>query len=784
MSRLQMFLLGPPEVRVGAKPLTFPTRKSLALLIYLVLEGGPQPREHLAALLWPESNPDRSRASLRSTLNRLQSSLRQAGGKAQTSLLSIDQNALTLRPNPRLHVDLRSVESAYAQARAERARRAPPQGSTSLPVLQRAVAFYRGDFLAGFSLGDAPGFDDWADLQREVWRRRLGLILDRLSEIQFGRGEFAGVAETASAWIAIDPLNEVAYRRKMRAHFAAGERGQALEAYESCRARLASELKVEPDPDTQALAAHIRARHPIPQAAARPGRPDSPLAVLGNLFAGRDAEQRALAESFRRAGEGYSQLVILRGEAGVGRTRLAAEFLAWASAEGAEVLQGSAFESGSLTPFLPLVEVIRSVFERGNTHRGLLGEAWLAPLATLLPELQNHVPSDLPAAPRQEEAGRRTQLFEAVVRLTLALAERAPLVLFVDDLQWADRATLDLLQYAARRWRESATRIILLVSLRAEGLRSSAHSRRASVAEWLAQVEQILEPLQLDLQPLGERDTVRMVQSILTLPNTDFAQWVFEETRGQPFYLKQTLKDLIERRALHPKRRADGKWAFEVDAEHDLGKAARVPSTVWAVIRSRLNRLSPNGFGLLAAGAVLEQGITFERLCAISHVKEDEGLAALDELVSSRLLVEGAQPDAPSVYEFSHNMIREVAYTEAGDARRRLFHRRALVVLELGEVSPAALAHHAIAAGEGAAAFRRSLIAGQEALRLAATSEAIAHLERARQIARDSSLRGAKSEAQIRELYLQLTQAYEQSGEHEQARAIKEELAGLKREES
>src|SRR3990172_11217648 len=116
MSRLHLFLLGPPEVRLGAKPLTFPTRKSLALLIYLALEPGPQPREHLAALLWPESNPDRSRASLRSTLNRLLSSLRQAGGRAQTSLLSIDQNALTLRPNPSLHVDLRSVESAYAQA--------------------------------------------------------------------------------------------------------------------------------------------------------------------------------------------------------------------------------------------------------------------------------------------------------------------------------------------------------------------------------------------------------------------------------------------------------------------------------------------------------------------------------------------------------------------------------------------------------------------------------------------------------------------------------------------
>ncbi|OGO67921.1 MAG: hypothetical protein A2Z37_08260 [Chloroflexi bacterium RBG_19FT_COMBO_62_14] len=738
MSRLHLLLLGPPEARVDSRPLKLPTRKALALLIYLALEGGPQPREHLAALLWPESSPDRSRASLRSTLNRLQASLGQAGGQVLASLLSIDNNALALPPNPSLDLDLRLAESAYTQARAERLRRAPTEKSTTLFVLQRAFAAYRGDFLAGFSLGDAPGFDDWADLQREIWRRRLGLILDRLSEIQFGMGEFAGVAETAARWITLDPLNEVAYRRKMRAHFAAGERGQALEVYESCRATLATELDAEPDPETQALFARIRAQHSLPRAAARPQRPNTPLTTIENLFAGREAEQTAMAESYRRTVGGSPQVISLVGEAGMGRTRLATEFLAWASAAGAEVLQGSAFESGSLTPFLPLVEVIRSLFDRGSVPTGLLGEARLAPLSALLPELRDRF-ADLPPAPLESELDR-TSLLEALVHLTLALAERAPLVLFMDDLQWADRATLDALQYAARRWRESAPRIMLLVSLRSESLRPLAQSRLGSLAEWLTHMDRTLGPLDLSLQPLGERDTVRMVQSILAPPHAGFAQWVFDETRGHPFYLIETLKDLIERRALHPKRKADGKWTFVVDAEHDLGKAARVPSTVWAVIRARLDRLSPNGFAMLAAGAVLEQGLTFVRLCAISRLAEDEGLAALDELISSRLLVEGGQPDAPSAYALSHNMLRDVAYTEAGDARRRLFHRRALDLLEASQVSPAVLAHHALAAGEETAAYQRSLAAGHEALRLGATGEALIHFERARQIIQGSSL--------------------------------------------
>src|SRR6185503_18086464 len=192
----------------------------------------------------------------------LQSTLRPTR-RQSIPFLSVTHTALALNPNAPILLDLHTVERAYAQARADRSSRTPPEGSASWPLLQAAAASHRGDFLSGFSLGDAPAFDDWVALQREVWRRRLGLILDRLSEIQFAGGEFDSTAETASLWIALDGLNEVAYRRKMRAHFAAGERGQALETYEACRAILEAELGVEPEPDTEVLAAHIRSQHPL-----------------------------------------------------------------------------------------------------------------------------------------------------------------------------------------------------------------------------------------------------------------------------------------------------------------------------------------------------------------------------------------------------------------------------------------------------------------------------------------------------------------------------------------
>jgi predicted ATPase len=561
----------------------------------------------------------------------------------------------------------------------------------------------------------------------------------------------------------------------MRAHFAAGERGQALETYAVCRTALADELSVEPEPGTEALAARIRSQSDAIQPPAL--RADTPVSYLENLFAGRTTEHQTLVAHYGLAAEGQPQVVILRGEAGIGKTRLAREFLAWANTQGTEVLQGSAFESGSHMPFQPLVEALRLWLDREPAPKDLLGEAWLSLLSQLLPELRDRYP-ELPSEHLGAKSDR-TKLFESVVRLTMALADRVPLVLLVDDMQWADSATLDLLQYAIRQWREGATRLMLLVSLRSEALSPMAQPSQAGLIEWLEYVRRELAPVHLELGPLSEPDTVQMVLSILSPPAADFAEWVFNETGGQPFYLMETLKDLLERGALHPMRQAEGTWAFEIDAEHDLGKAVRVPSTVRAVIRSRLNRLSPNAFSLLAVGSVLDQRITFERLCAISHITEDAGLPALDELVSSRLLLEAIGPGIASAYVFANDMVRDVVYTEAGDARRRLFHRRALEVLEAAHDSEAVLAHHALASGLAEAAFRHSLAAGQEALRLVAVSDAIVHFEKARQLVQEGAVVGSEFESPRRELYLQLGQAYELAGQHQQALVVYAELERL-----
>jgi predicted ATPase len=458
---------------------------------------------------------------------------------------------------------------------------------------------------------------------------------------------------------------------------------------------------------------------------------------------------------------------------------LARKFVAWASTQGAEVLRGRTFESGSHLPFQPLVEALRIRLENEESPKELLENEWLSPLIQLLPELGERLPG--PHFPRKllptlEMETTQPKIFESFTQVMMALAKHAPLVVFMDDLQWADSATLDLLQYAIRRSQASAARVLFLASLRSDALHPMNQPRQTGgpqgLSQWLESVGREATPVHIELESLGERETVQMVESILAPAAPDFAQWLYDETRGQPYYLMETLKDLLERRVLHPKRGAERKWTFAVDAEHDLGQAVRVPSTVQVVIRSRLNRLSPNAFSLLGGGAVLEQQITFESMCVVSNISEDLAFPALDELISGRLLFETVQAGVTSAYLFTNDMLRDVVYTVTGDARRRIFHRRALEHLERSNVSAAVLAHHALAAGLGNESFHHSLAAGREALHLSAVSEAVVHLERARKLVLDRSLTENPSKGDLRDLYTQLGRAYELGGQTEKVLAI------------
>src|SRR5215831_2028965 len=182
MGRLTIRLLGTPQVRHADTDVSVPTRKTLALLAYLVVETGPHPREKLTALLWPDSDPRKGRAALRYTL----AALRRALGEAEESAhLRIARDSVGFAGESEFELDLLDLDEV--------------PGARSLV---NAAARWRGEFLEGFSLSDAPGFDEWASFQREHWHRRAELIFEELARAQADSGTRADAADTLGRWIA------------------------------------------------------------------------------------------------------------------------------------------------------------------------------------------------------------------------------------------------------------------------------------------------------------------------------------------------------------------------------------------------------------------------------------------------------------------------------------------------------------------------------------------------------------------------------------------------------
>jgi DNA-binding SARP family transcriptional activator len=774
MSRLTLRLLGPPEIEADGTPLPFPARKSLALLIYLVVAGGRQPRDHLAALLWPESSA--ARAALRNSLYQLRGQLPAA------DFLLLEREAIGFNFASDYQLDLDLVQTAVS-----------PQATTD--SLQAALDAYRGDFLTGFSLGDAPGFDNWAGVQREQWHRCLDELFDQLSQAQLAQGQIRPSLETTTRWLAHNPLHETAYRRLMRLHLAAGDRTAALQAYDTCHQTLANELGLPPTPETTALAQRIQheqeTRRRGDKERGRQGDRISPSPPLPSSFAqgplvGRAAAFEALATAYHQAAGGEPQVVVLLGESGLGKSRLAADFLAWAGAQGADRLRGRSFESSRRLPYQPLVDALRPRLEAINAPEDYLSDTWLAELSRLLPELLDRYPDLQPL--QLDEMAARPRLFEAITRFTLSLARRvptgAPLLLFLDDLQWADAASLDLLHYAGRRWQGQQAPLLLLVAARAEALHPLSVAHAPQLADCLAGLERQLTAVTLTLEPLTPADTAQFLAAFGANADDDFAHWLSRETGGHPFYLVETLADLQERGLVAVQTDAAGTRQLytAVPAQQPPpgqpvptvaeGPAANLPQKVRQVIAGRLARLSPTAFALLAAGAVLGRDFTFDLLCQVAAVTEGDGLPALDELRRSHLLRE-----QETHYLFAHDKIRDVAYTEAGDARRRIFHRRALAALTAQKTPAARLAHHALAAGETAALFDHSLAAGESSLVIFAAREAIAHFEQARRVTHQVSV----SSEQLQRLYLSLGRAYELVGDYETALAQYRELQDVAR---
>src|SRR3989440_7349151 len=628
MSLLRLAVLGPPEVVHEGSRLTFALRKAQALLLYLAVEGGMHPRGKLAALLWPDREPADARKTLRNAITLLRSLLADADASAAPDSLSPRQEAhllnqgdlIGLNQQTLLELDLEVVQQAYTAAQRFSMPSSEPQRATLVTQIQQALDLVRGPFLDGFWLREETGFDEWVQQQRQQWQVRLQVLFDRLSSWQEESGDQEQARITLTRWLALDPLSEEAYRRLMRVHLAQGDPTAAWQVYVTCRARLAEELQVKPSADTVALATHIRTtaatRGSLPARPATTSTESRPPGELVAPLVGRQASFSQLVGRYQQARGGQPQAVLVVGEAGIGKTRLAREWVAWAAAQGALVLAGHTFEMGGRLPYQPLVEALRPRLEEENAPEDLLEDLWLAELSRLLPELRVRYP-DLPT-PTEDELTAKGRLFEAVARLLDALAQHTPLVLLLDDLQWVDEASLDLLRYLSRYWIKHGSRVLLLATVRSEGLELNP-----PLAAQLADLGRDLPVSQVSLQTLSQAQTHQLVQAIAgvrtqstrnggerrehgpdqpsaagTSPAAELetklsalGEVLFAQTDGQPLYLLETLKLLRDRQWLVP--RVDAHGVFRLEPAGELATLVGQERSQGAVVPPSVRALGP-----------------------------------------------------------------------------------------------------------------------------------------------------------------------------------------------
>jgi len=496
MAHLSLSMLGPFQAMLDGQPVTrFKSNKVRALLAYLAVEADqPHPREVLAGLLWPDW-PDRDAlGNLRYALSNLR---RVIGDRtAEPPFLLIARDTLQFNTASDHSLDVRAfidlTEPSLSAAK----------GSTDVSGLEEATALYRGGFMEGFSLPDAAPFEEWALLTRERLARQMSSTLHRLSDAYEARGEYEQAQSYARQQLAIEPWDETAHQRLIRNLALGGQRSSALAQYDACRRLLAEELDVEPAPETTQLYQQISdgklaarvpsAPPPEVVAASPPFLEGEPREVERPIFVARERELAQLDGFLDLALAGQGRVVFVTGEAGSGKTALVQEFLRRAQELHADLVVATGncnAHTGVGDPYLPFREILglltgdvearwaAGAMTGDQAHRlwntlpiaaqalvetgpDLIGT--LLPGAALVERARAHDPRATEWLARLHElvggkiggpgipGPQQSDLLEQYTRVLNAVARRVPLVLVMDDLQWADLSTW------AGNWRAAA----------------------------------------------------------------------------------------------------------------------------------------------------------------------------------------------------------------------------------------------------------------------------------------------------------------------------------------
>jgi DNA-binding SARP family transcriptional activator len=672
---LHVRLLGELELRRGEQQALAlpPSRRTRALLGYLVATGAPQSRSALCDLLW--DGTDDPRASLRWSLTKL----RDVVDEAAAPHLQADRDKVSFTATG-CHIDSLRV-AALLQG----------QDLTQLPIhtLEEAARALKGEFLDGLDLPVCYRFHHWCMAERERyarWRRGvLEALTTRLADdppraLPHGR-----------AMVAADPLDEAAHATLVRLLHAAGRYPDAETHYAYARELLRREVAL---PDGGALDDAIRSarrQQRLAAAASQAPSPSPPDVSAGVSFAqraqahaspqaalvGRDAECQAIADAL--ATPQRAPVLLLLGEPGIGKTRLLDHLADGAQAQGMTLIRARCFEAEAVRPYGFWLDALRGLPTDGISAPVLAGAA--------------------PLRGGSADAVSREQLFDAAAALLGELAARQPLAVIVDDLQWIDDASAALLHFVARRL--AARPVLLAAAARAGEVDDNAGAK--TLLQSLARERTLLR---LELQPLAEDDVRRWLGD--RLPDVAAA---LRDSGGNPLFLIELA------------RAAEGG-----------SKASRGGRALDTLISDRLRSLDAASRDVLGWAAALGGEFGAERLADVTAMPLTDVLGRIDQLERRGLLRASSDAGGKAGFDFAHSLVRQAVYRTASTARRRAQHRQIARALRAASAEDPWLhgevVHHACLAGDALVATRAALAAGEHWLRVFANQDAAQVAER------------------------------------------------------
>ncbi|GHO79666.1 hypothetical protein KSD_74370 [Ktedonobacter sp. SOSP1-85] len=677
-----------------------------SLLVYLALHRNtPQSRSHLAFLLWPDSTEGQAYTNLRKLLYHLRQTFPDVD-----LLLSIGKQNIQWRPlqaDVSWTLDVLEIEQALAQA--EQARRA--QNMSALrEALEVVLRMYRGDLLPNC-------YDEWILPERDRLRQVFLQAAERLSALLEEERDYDAAITVAQQLLRQDVLREATYRQLMRLLALRGDRATALRIYHTGVTLLERELGVEPSQATRAV------YEALLQSDSTPDSPTNSLTTRGTAvpLLGRKAEWRQIQEAWRKVTAGHQSFVILTGEAGIGKTRLAEEMEAWVSRQGMATASARCYALPGSLAYAPVTSWLRAAaLQTGFTT---LDSISLTEIARLVPEvLTTHARLSVPAA--MTEGWQRQRFFAALARAVFSA--RQPFLLLLDDLQWCDNETLEWLHFL---WHfDTGARFLLIGTVRAEEM-VPGHP----LATFLSTLQRDGLITEIPLGPLTAADTTILAEHMLgSQLDSAMSNTIYHETEGNPLFLVEMVRACT--------------LTQQKTEQHLPGRpvpllsqsASTLPPVVQSVLATRLAQLSPLAQKVANVAAVIGREFAFSVLVQASKHSEDEVVRGLDELWQRRIVREQGTGTAEA-YDFSHDKLREQVYTSLSSASRCLLHRsvaealKTLYIADQETVSGQIATHyeHANLPKQAIAAYQQ---AGKAALRI------YAHVEAKRAFARAARL--------------------------------------------